>query len=68
LINIESLQEEYQVPIMSAIVTYLASSHACKQLTPKEQGPFLACFWSLGSPLWMQYLSKKSQIFGEHVV
>jgi hypothetical protein len=29
---------------------------------------FLAHFWSLGRPLWMQYLSKKSQIFGEHVV
>jgi hypothetical protein len=35
---------------------------------PKGEDPFLARFWTLGRPLWMQYLSKKSQIFGELVV
>jgi hypothetical protein len=34
----------------------------------KDEGPFLAHFWTLDRPLWMQYLFKKSQIFGEHVV
>jgi hypothetical protein len=34
----------------------------------KDEGPFLAHFWTSGRSLWMQYLSKKSQIFGEHVV
>ena len=42
--------------------------HKFIALTPKEPRPFLAHFLSLGRPLWMQYLFKKSQIFGEHVV
>ena len=38
-------------------------------LTPKDEGPFLACFWNLGSPLWMyMWFLVNIQIFGEHVV
>jgi hypothetical protein len=29
-----------------------------KLLTPPGQRPFSGLFWTLGRPLWMQYLSK----------
>jgi hypothetical protein len=40
-------------------------------LIPKGRSPFFGPFLGFGTldrPLWMQSLSKKSQIFGEHVV
>jgi hypothetical protein len=40
-------------------------------LTPKGRSPFFGPFLgfeTLSIPLLMQYLSKKSQIFGEYVV